>query len=59
MEYQIKGQTVPVVEFTLKSTRIKSLTGEVKIIANREINSVINYSTNIINLYFIKNNKYL
>ena len=35
-----------VVSFSLKSTRIKSLTGEVKIIANREITSVINYSTN-------------
>lgn len=35
-----------VVAFSLKSTRIKALTGEVKIIANREINSVINYSSN-------------
>jgi small conductance mechanosensitive channel len=35
-----------VVSFSLKSTRIKSLTGEVKIIANREITSVINYSNN-------------
>ncbi len=35
-----------VVNFSLKSTRIKSLTGEVKIIANREISSVINYSIN-------------
>ena len=35
-----------VVSFSLKSTRIKSLTGEVKIIANREITSVINYSAN-------------
>ena len=35
-----------VVNFSLKSTRIKSLTGEVKIIANREITSVINYSDN-------------
>ena len=35
-----------VVEFNLKSTRIKALTGEVKIIANREITSVINYSAN-------------
>lgn len=35
-----------VVNFSLKSTRIKALTGEVKIIANREITSVINYSDN-------------
>lgn len=43
---EVGGFKGEVVEFTLKSTRIKSLTGEVKIIANREINSVINYSIN-------------
>lgn len=43
---EIGGFKGEVVEFTLKSTRIKALTGEVKIIANREINSVINYSAN-------------
>ena len=43
---EVGGFKGEVVEFTLKSTRIKSLTGEVKIIANREINSVINYSVN-------------
>lgn len=43
---EVDGFKGEVVEFTLKSTRIKSLTGEVKIIANRQINSVINYSTN-------------
>ena len=35
-----------VINFSLKSTKIKALTGEIKIIANREITSVINYSDN-------------
>ena len=42
----INGHKGDVVNFTLKSTRIKSLTGETTIISNREITEVTNYSLN-------------
>ena len=41
---QINGFKGEVIALNLRSTRIKSLTGEVKIIANRNISEVINYS---------------
>ena len=42
----INGFKGEVVSLTLRSTRIKALTGETKIIANRNISEVINYSLN-------------
>lgn len=42
----VNGLKGEVINFTLKSTRIKSLTGEVYIISNREINTLTNYSLN-------------
>lgn len=41
---EINGFKGEVVALNLRSTRIKSLTGETKIIANRNISEVINYS---------------
>lgn len=43
---EINGFKGEVISLTLKSTRLKSYTGEVKIIANRTISEVINYSLN-------------
>ena len=43
---EIDGFKGEVVFLSLKTTRIKSATGEVKIIANRNISNVINYSLN-------------
>ncbi len=40
----INGFKGEVISLSLRSTRLKSLTGEVKIIANRNISEVINYS---------------
>ena len=41
---EVNGFKGEVISLNLRSTRIKSLTGEVKIIANRNISEVINYS---------------
>lgn len=43
---EINGFKGEVIYLGLKSTRIKALTGEVKIISNRNISEVINYSLN-------------
>lgn len=47
---EINGFKGEVVSFSLKSTRLKSLTGEVRIISNRQISELTNYSINKTNL---------
>lgn len=43
---EIGGFRGTIVKFGLRSTRIKAYTGEVKIVANRNINELINYTLN-------------
>lgn len=45
---EINGFKGEVIALTLRSTRLKALTGEVRIIANRNINQVTNYSLDTI-----------
>lgn len=47
---EINGFKGEVTNFSLKSTRLKSLTGEVRIISNRQISELTNYSINKTNL---------
>ena len=47
-----------VIKFSLKSTKLKALTGEVIVIANRQINEVINYSVNKKLLYIDVSTRY-
>ena len=47
---EIKGFKGEVVGFSLKTTRLKSLTGEVRIISNRQITEMTNYSLNKSNI---------
>lgn len=54
----INGFKGEVVSLTLRSTRLKALTGETKIIANRNISEVINYSLSDVLLKVIVSTSY-
>lgn len=54
----INGFKGEVVSLTLRSTRIKALTGETRIIANRTISEVTNYSLNDVMLKVIVSTSY-
>ncbi len=43
---EINNYKGEVIQFSLKSTKLKALTGEVIVIANRQITEIINYSVN-------------
>ena len=43
---EVNGYKGEVIDFNLKSTKMRALTGEIYVIANRLINEIINYSIN-------------